>query len=438
MDILKLISDKDRLDFSQNLSVVRNYMGDRLFPDIKTQHLEAEFYRLSDDMQIPTMAKVHAFDTEAAIGTRPALERVSIEKLLIKEKINQSERLNLLKANGVPETDMLAYIYDDMGRLAESVKTRTEVAKMELLQSGKIIIKENNLNLEIDYGVPSEHRVSYSWNSAEVDVLADIQAMIDLAKAKGKNITKAVTSTKIVAQLRKNKYVQTAIYGVNGIGTFISLSQINTLMMEMFGFTIEVNDELYAYETAAGVKTTKRYFDEDKFVLIATMPDQTMGKGLWGVTPEELKMSPWSAKSAQQFITLTQWETPDPVATWTKASGVFIPVLPSKNSLVIATINFNEAPATLGDLTVTSAAGANAGDTAITVEPAKASGNSYKYKVGASLTAPSYDQVISSGYTNWNGTDEITAATGQKIMIVEVDGSNKAKKVGQTTVTAKA
>lgn len=338
MNILELIKDKDRLDFSQNLSIARNYMGDRLFPDVKTQHLEAEFYRLSDDMQIPTMAKVHAFDTEAAIGTRPALERVSIEKLLIKEKINQSERLSLLKANGVPETDLIAYVYDDMGRLAESVKTRTEVAKMELLQSGKITINENNVKLTIDYNVAKENKVTYTWGSAEVDVLADIQAMIDLAKAKGKNITKAVTSTKIVAQLRKNKYIQTAIYGANNVGTFISLAQVNTLMMEMFGFTIEVNDELYAYETAKGEKTTKRYFDENKFVLLATLPNGSMGTGLWGVTPEELKMSPWSAKSAKQFITLTQWETPDPVATWSKASGVFVPVLPSKNSLVIATI----------------------------------------------------------------------------------------------------
>lgn len=338
MNILELITDKDRLEFSQNLSIERNYMGDRLFPNVKTKHLEAEFYRLADDLQIPTMAKVHAFDTEAAIGSRPALERVTVEKLLIKEKINQSERLALLLANGVPETDLISYVYDDMGRLAESVKTRTEVAKMELLQTGKITINENNVKFTIDYGVPKEHKVAYTWNSADADILADIQAMIDVAKAKGKRITKAVTSTKIVAQMRKNKSIQTAIYGVNALGTFISLSQINTLMMEMFGFTIEVNDEMYGFETATGVKTTKRYFDENKFVLMATLPNNTLGTGLWGVTPEELKQSPWSQKSAQQYITLTQWETPDPVATWTKASGVFVPVLPSQNSLVIATI----------------------------------------------------------------------------------------------------
>ena len=51
---------------------------------------------------------------------------------------------------------------------------------------------------------------------------------------------------------------------------------------------------------------------------------------------------------------------------------------------------------------------------------------------------PTYDQVCTSGYTNWNGTDEITATTGQKIVVVEVDSENKAKKGGQATVTSKA
>ena len=50
---------------------------------------------------------------------------------------------------------------------------------------------------------------------------------------------------------------------------------------------------------------------------------------------------------------------------------------------------------------------------------------------------PIYDQVCSSGYTNWNGTDEITATTGQKIVVVEVDSENKAKKAGQAVITSK-
>lgn len=92
----------------------------------------------------------------------------------------------------------------------------------------------------------------------------------------------------------------------------------------------------------------------------------------------------------------------------------------------------------LGELTVTSVEGTTTGKTAITVEPEKAEGNSYKYKVAANPTAPAYDTVCTSGYTAWNGTDEITATAGQKIVVVEVNNDNKAKKAGIATVVAKA
>ena len=51
---------------------------------------------------------------------------------------------------------------------------------------------------------------------------------------------------------------------------------------------------------------------------------------------------------------------------------------------------------------------------------------------------PEYDAVCTTGYTAWNGTDEITATTGQKIVVVEVDSANKAKKAGMTTITSMA
>lgn len=92
---------------------------------------------------------------------------------------------------------------------------------------------------------------------------------------------------------------------------------------------------------------------------------------------------------------------------------------------------------TLGTLTVSSAAGSTAGQTAITVQPTITQGNHYVYQTGASVTLPAeYGADVSSGWTAWNGTDEITATTGNEIGIVEADSGNKAVKAGKTTVTA--
>ena len=110
-------------------------------------------------------------------------------------------------------------------------------------------------------------------------------------------------------------------------------------MQAEFGITISTYDERYRYKNGKNI-VTKRYLDEDKIIGLSKMPNNTIGTGLWGTTPEELASGPWTEKSSNQYITSVMWNTPDPVATWTKASGMFIPVLPNKNGLFIGTVKF--------------------------------------------------------------------------------------------------
>lgn len=92
----------------------------------------------------------------------------------------------------------------------------------------------------------------------------------------------------------------------------------------------------------------------------------------------------------------------------------------------------------LGELVVTSAAGATSGKTALTVAPELTSGNSYKYQTSASVTLPAYGQVLSEGWPDWDGSEEITATTGQQIAVVEVNADKQAMAGGVAKVTANA
>ncbi len=96
---------------------------------------------------------------------------------------------------------------------------------------------------------------------------------------------------------------------------------------------------------------------------------------------------------------------------------------------------------TMDELTVKSAEGTATGKTKLTVTPQKTGENGYVYKTGPSVTKPAYNQECSTktGWKIWDGTEEITAKTGDKIMVVEVTSEgNIAKKAGEATVTAKA
>ena len=89
-------------------------------------------------------------------------------------------------------------------------------------------------------------------------------------------------------------------------------------------------------------------------------------------------------------------------------------------------------------LKVVSAAGSSSGKTAITVTGyTLGSGDSYKYKVTDDEIVVRKGDSTASGWTSWNGSADITAATGKHIAIV-VSNTNKVVAAGETTVTAKA
>lgn len=87
-------------------------------------------------------------------------------------------------------------------------------------------------------------------------------------------------------------------------------------------------------------------------------------------------------------------------------------------------------------LKVVCAQGTTAGTTAVTITPEKDGNNTYKYKLGTSVTMPRYQQNCSA-YTTWDGSSDIKATAGQKIVMIEVDESTKALKAGVADVVIK-
>ena len=68
--------------------------------------------------------------------------------------------------------------------------------------------------------------------------------------------------------------------------------------------------------------------------------------------------------------------------------------------------------------------------------PGLADGNSSKYKVAGTPPIPEAGATCTTGYTAWDGTSEIQAAAGQKIVVVEVDASNKCVGAGEAVIVS--
>lgn len=320
---------------------------DRFFGDKKTNNLIAYWQTLAAEYQIPVMAQFHGFDTVAQKAIREPIDTHNIEKGLIKIKENTSERLRALMSSGVNKQDALYdYVINRGLKLADSVITRTKVAKNELMAYGKVTIKENNLDLTVNYGVPAD-QTSYTISlGANDDILGQIQDIVDDAVDKGVIITGMMTSKRNITKMRSNKAIQTAINGNIAIGATVRRSALSAYFEDEYGIRdIITNDLIYGAEAQEGADgradiTTARYYPKDKITFFATNPAGKLGLGLWGDPPEAstAKYGNISTSEISPYVYIKQWIENDPAETWTKASGLFMPVLYNPNSLWIATI----------------------------------------------------------------------------------------------------
>lgn len=346
-NVMGLIPQEDWLDIGFDVTRQSDPI-DRLFGDIKTDNLVAQWQTIADEYQIPVMAQFHAFDTESKTTFRVPVDTHNIEKGLIKVKINQSERMRALIRSGVQNDQMYDYVMNDGIRLADQVFTRSKVAKNELMATGKITIKENNLDLTVDYGVPQNHTnltIDFSSGATD-DVLTQMREIIDNAEENGTILNGILTSRQNILKFRADASVQAAIGGNAAIGALVKQSEFDAFMEEEFGITSMItNDLTYGADavidssTGRPSVTKKRYFPQNKITFFATNPAGNVGTGLWGDAPEvdDIDLTKLG-NGGVPYVLVSQWCEKDPHVLWTKASGLFMPVLYSPDGLYIATV----------------------------------------------------------------------------------------------------
>ena len=343
-NILGFIPQEDWLDVGFNVTRQGDPI-DGLFGDDKTDNLVAAWETIAAEYQIPVMAQFHAFDTESRKTFRVPVDTHNIEKGLIKVKLNQSERMRALLRAGVQNDALYDYVVNDGIRLADQVFTRSKVAKNELMATGSVTIKENNLDLTVDYGVPAANVALTIDLAKTADVPAQIQEIIDTALAQGVTITGMLTSRANVLKMRSNSAMQTAVNGTVGAGATIRAAAFAAFMEEEYGISnIVTNDLTYGADASIGANgrpsiTTARYYPSNKITFFATNPAGKVGTGLWGDAPEidDIDLTKLG-NGGVPYVLVSQWFEKDPHVLWTKASGLFMPVLYNPNSLFIATV----------------------------------------------------------------------------------------------------
>ena len=338
------VAEKDLLQIGYDVTRPNDPV-DQLMDDDRTDNLMAEWESLAAEYGIPVMAQYHAFDVEAQKSIHRPIDVHDIEKGLIKVKIDQSERLRALRGRGVTnENELYKRVLNDGYNLAEEVFTRSKVAKNEVLATGKMTIKENNLDITVDYGVPADHVNKVLDFGAGASKPLDEQ-LLDLtaeARGNGTTINGIYTSDAMLQKMRKNAALQAAINGTSMVGKLISYADLESYLREELKITrVLTNDLIYSLPLTMGdngrpVVRKQRYYPENKITFFSA--NDKLGRGLWGDPPEvsAAKFMQVEESEVSPYVYVSQYAENDPAVIWTKASGLFIPVLFNPDSLYIA------------------------------------------------------------------------------------------------------
>lgn len=425
------------------------YFGSTLFPSAKKNGLDLKF--IKGKSGLPITLKPSAFDAIPDIRDRIGVKAIQTEMPFFREgfTLNETDRQEINRAKDAADPyiqPVLDNIYRDVDNLINGANVVPERMIMQLLSpadgSPKINISADGVVYDYDYDTDGSFKKNQFkkltgtavWTDyTNSDPISDIEDAQDyIERQTGVKPTILLLTKKTLKDIAANEKIKSYILAkaaVSGGAVRMTTGLVKQYLAEELGITCVVNEKKFIDETG----TAKSFYPDNMATLL---PAQTLGNTWYGTTPEESDLM--SAANADVAIVntgvaVTVITPPEiPVKTKTYASEIVLPSFEGMDMVFVISTSSDD-----GKLTVTTAEGTVSGKTAVTVTPALTSGNSYKYKTGASVTTPAVGDVCSSGYTNWDGSAEITATTGNTIVIVEVDAGNKAVKVGSATVAAK-
>lgn len=312
-----------------------------LFPETKKASLDLKMIKGANN--VPVSAEVHAFDSETQLADFDDYEIDTAKLLLIKRQYHISEefiiRLNQTNSDPVLQ-EIKQEIYGGINKnLLDSIKVRVERMRAELIQTGKVVINENGVKgLTIDYKMPKTNLVTSDWSTEDAKPLDDIEKWLGVVEDASDGIrpSRALTRRTKLRQLLANTQVRKEIYGASNERR-LSLAVYNDWAQANDFPTIGIYEGSYRQQLPSGKKVVKKYLEDKSFILL---PETTLGETIYGPTAEEIELSkdPSIQITANNFVTLETYRSPDSPAKFVKGVATALPTGPYMNEVLNATI----------------------------------------------------------------------------------------------------
>lgn len=314
-------------------------LGETLFPKKKRLGTKLEWVKGANNQ--PVALRPSSYDAKAIRRDRQGIDQYTTTMPFFKESKYIDEEMrqdlnNVIAANNAEVVNaILTNIYDDAAELIDASEIALERMRMEMLSTGTITLSDNAQSFQYDYlldAATQKVNASADWATASTDIIGDIVKVVEDAKARGVNITRAVCNSSVAKNFRTNNALKNAIYVFAGGTVPVTTARALDYIYNETGVRFYVYDNVYV--NAANGQTVK-YIPDDTVVFMA---DGILGNTNMGTTPEESDLiNNLNAEVAivNGGVAVTTSQTVDPVNTETKVSMVALPSFERASDIVI-------------------------------------------------------------------------------------------------------
>lgn len=263
-------------------------LGDRFLPNENTYSNSFAYDVIKTSKHIGAMI---GYGSEPPVVDRDAVASMhgEIAKMGLKYIATEEELLALHQARNSGEKAAMVERLAVKGiDLVSAIQRRIGVIKMEALTKGTFSYNKNGVKVNVDFGVPAEHKVSLSsgadWDETDRDVIADLLGFVETYEnTTGQSPSVIMMSREANAKLLRNSVIVTEAGRPEG-STRVSQAELNSVL-EGFGLPpvqIVKDRKVTVKDIYTGQEEVIEYFPVNRLVMLS----EGVGNFLLGPTVE--------------------------------------------------------------------------------------------------------------------------------------------------------
>lgn len=344
---MALLLSRDYIDPATLTGYVREALADReentfslnrWLPNRMIDDLDYRFARGSQGLT--EAATYRSWDTESPIAGRVSVQRVSGELPPISRKIRLGEYDRLRQRR--LDSAIADRILSDAVAMMRSVAARIELARGEALETGSLSINENGVVATVDFGRSASHEVAPAviWSDSSADILTDLLGWVEVYQdTNGVTPGAFITSRQVRSWMLQNAEIRALAATIVATPTIVTPEILNR--------ALESHDlpPLYLYDAKVNVNGVATRVISEDVLIMAPAPvgadsweDTELGATLWGTTAEALSDDFGVDQTEAPGIVAGAYSDQDPVAVWTKAAAISLPVMANPDLTLAADV----------------------------------------------------------------------------------------------------